>query len=354
MKNLLTTCVLCILFSSLGSGQTLVDKSVKLFNEGNYREATGLLQEALRQNPKNDSAYYYLGMINMNDSYDKAIEYLKKAVELQYGNAKYHLMLGNAYGVKAQKAGIFSKFGAAKDCLSEFETAARVDPKYIDARRSLVEYYLQAPGIMGGSVDKAVTQSDTILMLDRYAGYLTKARISEYQKRQKDTEGDYLQAIAVDPRKTPAYRGLWWFYVSNKDEVKADAVLARAVKAVDDKSEIYYWAGLYYVQVNNLEKAKDMFHHALKEDSTDAPVYYQLGKVACLSGTDLQGGLASLRKYISMPLAKNSPTYDYAHWRMGMIYEKLGNKEAAKSEYRKSLQINPDLDIAKKSLANMK
>lgn len=354
MKSLFTSCVLCLLVSSRIFGQTLVEKSIKLFDEGRRAEAGRLFSQSVKDNPKNDTAYYYLGILAINSDYDKAIGYLTKAISLKPEDAKYHFMLGNAYGVKAQKAGIFSKFGAAMDCLKEFRTASSLDPKYIDARRGLVEYYLQAPGIMGGSVDKAIAQSDTIMGLDPYAGYLTKASIYRYQKKKKEEEESYLRAITTSPGKTQAYWDLWRFYMGDKEDSKADQLLARALKAVKDKSDIYFWAGLYYVQENNLVKAKDLFDHALMEDSANAPVYYQLGKVALLSGKDLDKGLNAFRKYLAMPLARNAPDYAYAHWRMGLIYEKLGKMDSARIEFLKSLKLNPDLQESKKALAKLK
>ncbi len=354
MNSLFASCILCLLISSQAVGQTLIDRSIKLFDEGRRAEAGRLFRQSVKEDPKNDTAYYYLGVLETNNDYEQAVGYLKAAIALKPANAKYHVMLGNAYGMKAGRASIFSKFGAAKNCLKEFEMASSLDPKYIDARRGLIEYYLQAPGIMGGSIDKAIAQSDTIMMLDPYAGYLTKASIFEYQKEKKKTEESYLRAIEIAPEKTQAYRSLWWSYVSNKEESKADEALARAVKAVKDKSDIYYWAGLYYVQASDLVKADAMFHHALEEDSTNAPVYYQMGKVALLSGKDLEKGVRAFTKYLTMPVARNAPDYSYAHWRMGLIYEKLGQKEAARAEFNKSLELNPGLEAAKKALADLR
>lgn len=354
MKSLFASCILCLLIWSQAVGQTLIERSIKLFHDGRRAEASRLFSQSVKDDPQNDTAYYYLGILTINEDYDKAIGYLKKAVALKPDNAEYHLMLGNAYGTKAAKAGIFSKLGAAKDCLKEFQTASSLDRKYIDARRGLIEYYLQAPGIMGGSVDKAIAQSDTIMTLDPYAGYMTKASIFQYQKNNKEAEQSYLRAIAIAPEKAQAYWGLWWLYTRNKEEAKADSVLARAVKAVKNKSDIYLWAGMYYVQVGNIARGENLLENALKEDSTNAPVYYQLGKAALLSGKDFEKGLDAFRKYLTMPVDGNAPGYSYAYWRMGMIYEKLGKKDSARIEYAKSLELNPDLEESKKALAKLK
>lgn len=45
---------------------------------------------------------------------------------------------------------------------SAWEKAVQLDPKTVDARESLIQYYLQAPAIAGGSVDKAIEMATEI------------------------------------------------------------------------------------------------------------------------------------------------------------------------------------------------
>lgn len=354
MKQLVGIILIGLSTSLPGMGQTALEKSIRMYNQGRYQDASRLLLRIIKENPWNDTAYYYLGLVNLNDDYAKSIEYLGKAVRLRGVNAKYRVMLGNAYGMKAQKGSIFTKIGAAGKCLKEYEAAVRADPKYIDARRSLMEYYLQAPGIVGGSVAKAVAQCDTISILDEYAGFLARSRIYEYQNDRKAEEESYRKAIVADPKKTSAYRGLWWLYLKEKKVAKANALLAQAIRSVDDKSEIYYWAGLYSIQENDLSKAREMLDSALAADPGNAAVYYQMGKVSLLSGRNLRNGLKAFEKYLSIQAKSGNPGYAYAHWRMGMIYEKLGMTDSARAQYMTALELAPNITEAKKALKNLR
>lgn len=354
MKTLGTSLLLCLIISFLTLGQTNLEKSKKLFDEGKPDDAKALFEQVIKESPGNAEAYYYLGVLAIDSDYDEAIDYLEKATQLDNLSAKYRLMLGNAYGTKAARAGIFKKFGAASDCLKNFERAVQLDPKYIEARSSLIEYYLQAPGIMGGNVKKARAQADTIGMFDPYEGYMEEARIHQYENEPQETEQSYLKAISVDSKKLPAYQALWSFYLTEKNEDKAAKLFSRAIHAVDKRSELYLGAGVYYVEQKNFTSAREMLHAALKEDSTNLPVYYQLGKAALFSGEDLQNGLACLEMYVHGDPPKNAPSRAHAHWRMGMIYEKLGKQEEARSEYHKSLELNSRLEEAKKALEALK
>ena len=353
MKTIAGIAFLCLLVSFPASGQTKFEKAVRLYDDGKIAQSKALFLEAVKEDPRNAGACYYLGMISIDSDYEGAIDYLEKAVELVGTEATYHFMLGNAYGVKAQRAGIFSKLGAASDCKKQYLAATSLDPKYTDARVSLIEFYLQAPGIVGGSEDKAAAEADTIKTYDPYAGYLAEARYHQYRKEKAQEEGCYLKAISTDPKKLAAHWSLWLFYMNDKNVTKADEVFKKAV-AVDSKSEFYYWIGLYYVDKNDLSKARLMFEGALKKDPENLSVYYQLGKVDLLSGTDLEQGLAYFEKFLKASRVKNAPGPEHAYWRMGMIYEKLGKIDSARTAYRKSLELNPGLEEVKKALEKLK
>ncbi len=343
-----------LLIASVATAQSKLDRAVQFVKEGQYDIAAPMLEQIAKEPPGNASACYYLGIINMASDYDRSIQYLEKAIELNYGDAEYHLTLGNAYGIKAAGGSIFGKIGAAGNCLKQFKLATQLDPKYADARAALIEYYLQAPGIIGGSVEKALAEADTIKMMDPCRGYLEEGRIYENRKDAAKQLQSYEKALSVDPKSLVAYRALLWFYSGRKDEKKAKEIFTEGLKAVSEKSELYYSVGLYFSQKGDFTRAEDMFRSAIKMDSTNAGSYYHLGLCALLSGKNLEGGLADFQKCLQIDPAKHSPTWPYVHWRMGMIHEKLGNKSAAKSEYEIAYKMNSHIEVIKKALEAMK
>src|SRR6476469_1247293 len=107
--------------------------------------------------------------INRGDS-DAAIEILEKAVAQAPKSAEAHYVLGSAYGVKVQAGGMMAAAQYASKLKDEFEKAVALDPKSIDARYGLVQVYAGAPGIMGGSYDKAFAQAKEIMAIDPVLG----------------------------------------------------------------------------------------------------------------------------------------------------------------------------------------
>ena len=333
--------------------ETTFEKAVRLFNDGKVAQSKPLFLDAVKEDPRNAEALYYLGMLAIDSDYDGAIDYLKNAVDLNGGVAKYHFKLGDAYGVKAQRGGLFGKIGAASNCKEQYINAICLDAKLTEARLHLIEFYLQAPGIVGGSVKKAMAHADTIKSYDAYEGYLAEARIHDYQKEKAQQEECYRKAMTTDPKRPDAYRALWLIAMADNDGTKADEIFKNALAAVGNKSDLYLQVGLYYIEKNDFIKARGMFDESLKKNPQNDAVYYQLGKVALLSGVDLNQGLASFEKFCQMPHSKNSPGVEYAYWRIGMIYEKLGKSDSARLAYKKSLEISPNFENAKKALEKL-
>ncbi len=108
--------------------------------------------------------YYWLGFISLiENNYDDAINYLDAAIEGDENNHLYYNMLGNAYGMKAQNSGLFKAAFAAPKAKSNWEKALELKPDYLRAKQALFQYYLRAPGIMGGDDDKAKEMALNIL-----------------------------------------------------------------------------------------------------------------------------------------------------------------------------------------------
>ena len=76
--------------------------------------------------------------------------------------AEAHYWLGNAYGNRLGDVGMFGKLKLAPKLRDAFVRTIELDPDYIKARSNLIEFYLQAPDMLGGGVDKARAQAREI------------------------------------------------------------------------------------------------------------------------------------------------------------------------------------------------
>jgi len=294
---------------------------IQLFKEKKYAEAKKFFQSFTESNQNDPAGAYYLGRLFLwEGNYDKAIDWLDKAIELDQTNSGYHFWLGNAYGVKAQRAGLLKKASAAKNVKKEFERAVELNPENIDARFGLLQFYQMAPGIMGGSKDKAREQAEAIKKRNGYQGHLAFGLIHTINEEYALAEKEYQAAIAVKPEDT----------------------------------QPYYLLSYLYGRQKQFDKATELFEDLLKTHPDEVSSYFHLGRIAVMSGKNLDKGEAYLQKYLQTEPSNERPSFAFTHLLLGHIYKQKENKELAKSEYEKALELDPDFEQAKKALKNLK
>src|SRR6059036_1883491 len=184
-----------------------------LLASGRVDEAVAALHGQINSSP-NDAvahnllcrAYFTLGQ------WDRGISACEKAVALAPDNGQYHLWLGRIYGEKADKASFLTAAGLAGKVRTEFETAVKLTPNNVDARSDLAEFYLEAPGIVGGGRDKAAQQADSLLALDPARAHWVNARMAEKRKDFTAAEREYRGAIDASHGSASAWLNLGLFY----------------------------------------------------------------------------------------------------------------------------------------------
>ena len=130
---------------------------------------------------------------------DDAVDAASEAVALAPGNAQAHYWLGNSYGTRIGQVGSMSQAFMAPKLRDAFEKAIALDPDLHDARTSLIEYYLQAPAIVGGSVDKARAQAAELAKRDPPRGHYARARLAMHDKQPDVAAKAYLAAWEARP-----------------------------------------------------------------------------------------------------------------------------------------------------------
>ena len=226
---------------------------------------------------------------------------------------------GRAYAQQALKASIFSKPGWASKLRQAFERSVELDGSNIEARFDLIQFYLRAPGLMGGDVDKARLQAAAIGKLDPARGHVALGVIAESEEDTKAAERAYRAAVAAAP-----------------DEPRGRVALANLL--LNEKR----WA-----------EARAVWTEQLARKPGDARALYQIGKVSALSGQELADGLESLDRYLAQPERPDELAEYGAHWRRGQVLEKLGRKDEAVAALRTAVKLDPSADAPKKDLKRL-
>jgi tetratricopeptide (TPR) repeat protein len=316
--------VLCLLnLPNLGQSQPVdaVSQAVSLFDSSRYDEARVLLDSYLPDHPQEAKAAAYRGRLALiQDDLDNAMEWTEKALKLEDGNAEYHFWMAQTYGMKAQRSGKIKQAFLAPKVKREFERAVELDPKLIPARLGLIQYYLMAPGIMGGSKEKAAAQVQVIKEQDSLQGRLATIMLYENNNENDKARAEYLALIKDYPDSTNYKYQLGYFYQGNKE----------------------------------FEAAFSLYEEILAVHPEDLIALYQIGRTGALSGLKADRAAACLQLYLRSNPGTGKPPLDAAHFRLGQVYEKSSQKALAIQEYEAALKINPRHEQAKEALKKLK
>jgi tetratricopeptide (TPR) repeat protein len=180
---------------------------------GKADEAAQLLNQILQSDPKDAEALNLLCRVEYTvQHFDQAAAHCEKAVNLSPQNASYHHWLGRATGERASRASFLSAFSLAKKTRQEFETAVKLDPQDADALADLGEFYIEAPGAVGGGMDKAEGLAKQLEAADAARGHLFRAAIAEKNKDLTIAEQEFKAAVSTANHPAIQWMALASFY----------------------------------------------------------------------------------------------------------------------------------------------
>ena len=215
------------LFTLLISFQMLAEtdfeKAEKLYRQEKWEQSKLLFESYLKSNPKNYKSIEYLGDIaGHQKKWTEAIKQYSILRSQFPKTANYHYKFGGALGMKARTLSKLKAYNLLDDIEKSFLTAAKLDAKHIDTRWALVVLYIELPGIVGGSENKAKYYSDELMALSKVDGHLSKGYIDEYFGRYKKAATEYQKAHEIGNSKT-TFQKLYNLYLNKlKDKIKAD------------------------------------------------------------------------------------------------------------------------------------
>ncbi len=196
-----------------------------LFQQKKYALAKPIFEKIIKEEPHNYKAIEYLGDIaGHQKKWDEALKYYEKLKKVDSKNANYHYKFGGVLGMKARDGSRFAALSLLDDVENAFLTAVTLDSKHVDARWALIEYYLQVPGILGGSEKKAQKYADELVVISPVDGYLARGHIQEHFSRYLKAEPEYKKAFEIG-QSTTTYQKLYNLYKNKLSQSKKAAAL---------------------------------------------------------------------------------------------------------------------------------
>jgi len=384
---------------STGSANEM-DDVTELMDEGWLDDAEVLLNEFIARSPDDPDLYYQLATIylwrdggqsgNGGASWEylnKIEDYTEKAIDLNPNDARYYVIYGHAVGLKALRGGKIKMFTRARAAKSRYETASEMDPTNVEAKTSLIEYLMQAPGVAGGDKDEARKLAAVVTELDSAAGFYAWKSIylqeNEYDKleasirgviqAQPDSTQGYLEfarlcqrredfdcaieyiekVLSLEPDDVVPYWHLSRIYLKKEDLAAAEQALLTAVELKPNETRVYRWVGDFCRKQERWDDAIAWYQKSLEVDPGHARALYALGETYLEADRDLVAAEECFNTYLQTRLKYWWPEPALAHCQLAKIYAKQGNKKAAKREIKTARKLNPSNDEIKRTAKDM-
>jgi tetratricopeptide (TPR) repeat protein len=279
--------------------------AITAFNEANYSKAKPLFEVAAKDTATKNDALYYLGRIAIQEEgdADKAKGYLDQSVDLEPNASDEYYWLAVVYGELARKVNIFKQASYASSVHKYYQLAVDADPKNIAARRGLFLFYVIAPGIMGGGIDKA------------------EKTLSDIRK---------LSPVDADVEQ------LDWY--GRKEESEKQLAQAKFLIATYPKSaEALFQAAHTFRNQQKLDSAITGFELASKLPITQQnrmfveTSIFQFGETCQWASVRTDDAIASVEKYIVIKTEVKNTELNWPRWTLAKLYYQKGDMEKFQS-----------------------
>ncbi len=213
---------------------------------------------------------------------DEGVRLAEQCIASNPKNSECHEALGNVLGIKAEKAGMMAGMNSQGKIRDAFRTALVLDPKNFSAASSLMTFYLEVPGLMGGSNSKAKDLVAEIQKVSPAAASLLQAKFDlkeeNFEKAKRgvwaaDHGGNVVVAqlqneIAVEIAQT---------LVKNKKFVEAEKMFRDVIQRFPESAVAYLGLGRSLQEQGKVKEALPPLEKSLSMEVTGA-VFYRLGK----------------------------------------------------------------------------
>ena len=291
----------------------------KFLMQGRADDAIAKLRSVVAANPQDGHAHLLLCRVFYAEELaDAAVPECEAALGTLSNDSKAQDWMGRAYGLKANNAGPISGYKLATKVKTAFETAVQLDPHNGDAVNDLSEYYVGAPSLVGGGVDKAVALADRV-------------------EAQLPKEAHRIRALAAEKRHD---------YDTAEREFKA---------AVGEGGHSDAWTDLgnFYSRREMKPQAVDALRHAVDADRAHGPALVDVASI--LHEMHLETDLAAqaLRDYLASNTKSDAAPTFKAYVILGNLLEDAGDKQAAQMQYQHALALARDYPPAKRAIQHL-
>ena len=251
---------------ALQSGD-IIKQGVEAFRAGNYKRALELFTQAQRLDPGGPKPHYFIGgALEKLDEPDSARAEYQTAIRIDPKYVEALTGLGN----------LLRKQGKLEEGTAKLQEAVKYNGKDAAALYALGQAYLKDK-----KYDEALAtfRKGTLLKQGRAAFLSGQALALEGKGQMKEAEEIFIRARETDPNNLRVRLELGGFYERKKIPVLATPEYVKATELDPKNPEVHYLAGRAYVGMNEFNAGLKEFMDAIAADSSYAPAYLEAGRL---------------------------------------------------------------------------
>jgi len=294
-------------------------ESEKVLMQGRADDAIARLQPLIATNPQDGRAHLLLcRAFYAEELVDDAVSECEAALGTLSNDSKAQDWMGRAYGIKADRSGPIAGYRLASKVRVAFETAVELDSQNDDAVNDLGEYYVGAPAIVGGGVDKALALAARV-----------EAQLPQTSHR--------IRALAAEKEHDPD---------TAEREFKAAVSVAGHPDAWTD-------LGLFYYRRGKKDQALEALHHAIDADRARGPALVDAASILLKMHTEPELAERALRDYLASNAKTDAAPAFKAYVELGNVLESTGDKLGAQTQFQDALALARDYPPAKRAIRHL-
>ncbi|MGA2879532.1 MAG: hypothetical protein ABSG13_11320 [Bryobacteraceae bacterium] len=253
--------------SEPAASQDVVRRAGALYQRTEYEQSLHVLAE----DPTPDAASFLLSGKNyfMLGDYKKATDFFDKAVALSPSNSDCELWLGRAWGRRAETSGWLMAGVHASKARQSFEKAVALDPHNREAKNDLFDFYLNAPGFLGGGLEKAEAIAKSIAQERPPESEFEEAQLADRRKDYAAAEAHLRRAMELAPHEAGRIVDLARYVAKRGRLAESDALFEQARKLAPHKPTVALAEARVDIENHrNLEQARALLEEYLHASLT--------------------------------------------------------------------------------------
>ncbi|MEM7763420.1 MAG: hypothetical protein AAF290_05015 [Pseudomonadota bacterium] len=293
---------------------------IDAYEAGDFATAEPLLKQELATSD-DAKKRILVGIITMSrNEFKEALALFEEAAERYPNSADAQYWVGASAGSLAGNASIFKAAGHAKKARKAFERAIELDAQHLEAHQGLVQYYLQAPGFLGGDKDEALQLAKHTVTFAPIEGRLLLAQVYGQTKQPEQRAVVFEELISTAPDDPRAYLNIGFLQQNEEDYAGAHRSFSDAANTTST--------------TDGAETARQSAR-------------YQIGRTAVFSEQRLNDGIEALTDYLDGEIGSGMPEKAWARFRRGQLHQLANNEDSAQADFKAAKAASTDKRLDK-------